>query len=320
MPVKCDDKGNIYFRGSTTERSSKEATRTVKKLDREGNVKATFKLDSVPEGGKLSAGEFALDSQGNVYFLTNDSDRLYLVKFNRDGNYESKTKLSEVFSVGPFAVFGSGDFLISGVELPSKEDPRGARPITGIFDSSGKLVRKVALPDDEKVRASAEAGEGEDRTAAYGNLAVSLGVALPSEEGNVYLLRRSTPAIVYLLSPKGEVVRKFAVSATDSQSSADDTNENQPGGSDSSRRISTLLPQAMQLSQSELVLLFSDEDQNQLLLRVVNAQTGEAIATYAGTPELGSVFGCISRPPPTSNTLVEVVFDSPAGVNCVLLL
>jgi hypothetical protein len=113
----------------------------------------------------------------------------------------------------------------------------------------------------------------------FQNRAVDLGQAEIGEDGNVYLLRRLSPAIVYALSPGGEVVKRFTIN---------------PGHDD-------YMPNAMHISGSRIVLMFWEPQTHATIFKVTDLE-GHELQTYEetptdGKPTLGGAFACYSLNP-----------------------
>ena len=50
-----------------------------------------------------------------------------------------------------------------------------------------------------------------DAANPFGNRAIELGLMEAGNDGNLYLMRRLSPAILSAISPAGEVIRRFTV-------------------------------------------------------------------------------------------------------------
>jgi hypothetical protein len=124
---------------------------------------------------------------------------VYIVKFAKDGSVKSTVKLeADPRLVDPWqlAVFKAGEYLLSGL---TGKDHR--TPYTAVFETNGKLVKEIYEPEDEEARLKAETG---NRFVGFGDVAAG-------SDGNVYLLRGTSPALVYVVSPAGQVVRKLHI-------------------------------------------------------------------------------------------------------------
>ena len=138
--------------------------------------------------------------------------------YNKDGSYKSKVKLDVggVWSPSLFVAFPSGNFLATGQkwDRASKEYV----PFTGIFSSDGTLLKELQLEDDENIRQLGAARDSRFVPVPVSgsiNFAISRGKIELGADGNVYLLRRLNPAVVYAISPGGEILRRFTVDPGD---------------------------------------------------------------------------------------------------------
>jgi|ERR1700690_575225 len=279
-PIKCDAEGNLYLMTGV------DATSGIREINSKGQRVANF-LASAATGLSVWHGTyFAVAPNGSVYQLADlrDSRDRAVISYNKDGSYKSAVKLeaphgAEDWNEMQIAVFPSGDFLIAGsIHNP---DTAVRTPFTGIFDSSGAIKREITLPDDADLQKMAESGD--PRVIAPGhasvNRAVELGYAEAGSDGNVYLMRRISPAIVYAISPGGEVVRRFTVDPV----AADYT------------------PISMHIAGGRIAILFREPQIGKELVKVTDLE-GTEIATYIeptkDTQEvLGSALACYAQNP-----------------------
>ena len=279
-PIKCDSDGNLYLMTGI------DATSGIRKLNPKGQRVASFLASAATDLSVWHGTYFALTSNGNVYQLADlrDSRDRVVISYGKDGRYKSATKLqaphgAEDWNEMQIAVFPSGDFLIAG----SIHDPdsRVRLPFTGIFDSNGTIKREVALPDDAELQKMAEAGD--PRVIApghsYMNRAVELGYAEAASDGNIYVMRRISPAIVYAISPGGEVVRRFTVDPS----------------------VADYAPLSMHIAGDRIAILFREPQIGKELVKVTDLE-GTEIATYTEPVKddqgvLGSALACYSQNP-----------------------
>jgi hypothetical protein len=159
-----------------------------------------------------------VSDDGKVYQVAIALGSVYVVEFAQDGAVKTKTKLEidpHLVLPGHFAVFKSGRYLLIG------ETGKDARtPFTAVFNTDGRLVKKIYEPEDEEGRRKAELGEVEYAPSDIGNRFVSSGDAAVGSDGNVYLLRGASPTLVYVISPAGDVARKLRIGAGNSDLAA----------------------------------------------------------------------------------------------------
>lgn len=260
VPVKCDANGNIYVR-SAHGPGLKAFTRSVTRIKPDGQARL-ISLDSSPELKDLDAYDFAISPDGSVFFTAAAPHAVYVVEFDNEGKFKSKTKLDHVFQPKHLAVFRDGSFLVAGIELPQGDDLR-PKAFTAVFDASGKTVKIVTLPNGRK-----ETSPGGDEAIEAAREELMFGTVLTGEDGNAYVLRHTAPAQIYVVSPSGSLVRTIKVRAP----------------------MNGMLPDAIHLSNGRTLVTFSDD--RQAMFKLVNSQTGEAIAEYTTTGEIGAAVGC----------------------------
>lgn len=274
-PLKCDPSGHLYLR--TFEDGG------VRKLESSGRRVAVFHATGADDK-TLTGGYFAVGSGDEVYQLTFVRDQVspYVFVYRPDGTLKSKIEIQTGWPWAParIAPFPSGDLLVAGQEY-DRDKSQTMWPFTAVFSANGKLVKEVVLQDDEELRAMAARGDATVTSPQNptSNRAVSLGEAELGADGNVYLMRRLSPAIFYAISPTGQLVRRFTVD---------------PGRAGYE-------PGAMHLSGNRIAVLFWEANDRLEILKVVDLQ-GREIASYEepvvnGVPALGPAFVCYTDNP-----------------------
>ena len=279
--VACDKDGDTFF--TVWDPATEEpADSPLLMLDSAGNLKGRFK--SSRKTLALSSYEdhwepTALLPSGGVARLVWSKDTLRLGVFSVDGNLQSRVQL-DAPAITPYqvAVFPSGAFLVSGLR-------GGYKSFTALYDKSGHLEKTLYLPDDSEIDSAAKVGDSRySRSPMAGNRAISSGRARLGEDGNVYLMRRTSPAIVYVISPSGEILRRLRIEPAEAGQ----------------------LPLEMQIAGGRLALEFSlscsgdrCEGTN---FTVADAMTGRTIIDYAVENSHG-VFSCYNANPERFNFL-----------------
>jgi len=274
-PLKCDSEGSVYVRGYDAVLRSKIP---IRKFDTQKGVRlASFSLDSAPGLEFETGDEFFVAPDGELYWLTATKSERYILTFAKDGTFKGKVKLEfgKPFLPYQLAVFAGGEFLISGLnpEDPGKKSDK--KPFTGIFDKQGRLVKRIALQDDDAIHEAAQRGDSNFTSELYpgqGNRAVSQGAVVGSSDGNVYLMRRTSPALIYAISPAGTVVRRISVDSGDP----------------------ALFPMEVHGVEGRLAIMFWNRVTGESLFKIVETQTGDVIATYANQNLFG--FTCYTLP------------------------
>ncbi len=143
---------------------------------------------------------YALDPDDRLYMLVSPREpggQFSIVRFDNDGAYRSATSIDAPgFRPIAFAVFASGDFLITGWQ----EDGKGKlpKPYTGVWSSRGQFLARVRVPLSNKA---------ESRSVLVD--AVELSMAETAQDGYIYLALPGSRTTVHAISPAGQVSRTF---------------------------------------------------------------------------------------------------------------
>jgi hypothetical protein len=275
-PLVCDSDGNLYLS------TDPDGVDGIHKLNAKGERVSLF----LPRTADVKVNHplyFSIGPDGDLYQLISAMEpSRYVFVYKSDGNLKSTIKLQPGFSFVPqkVAAFPSGDLLVSGLEFD--KDPNGALwPFTGIFSNDGMLRKELTLKDDTEIHDMGASGDPKVTSARNpsANHAISGGAAETGPDGNVYLMRRLSPAILYAISAGGAVVRRFKVD---------------PGSQD-------FMPFSMHISGNRIAVLFRHSQTAQEIIKVVDLQ-GRDVATYEepvieGRKTLGGAFACYSSNP-----------------------
>ena len=276
---QCDGDGNFYV-------SDGGDGLSISKFNPQGERTALFRASSSPDVAQVdAAGAFTVTAGGDVYQLVfpHSYDRDVFL-YNKDGSYKSKVKLDAggVWSPNLFVVLPSGDFLAAGQKWDRSTQEN--LPFTGIFSSNGTLLKQLQLEDDEHIHQLAGACDSLlPGSRCSLNFAISRGQMELAPDGNVYLLRWLNPAVIYAISPGGEVVRRFTVNPGDQELTV--------GG--------------MVIAGNRIAVLFRKSSANhhveQQLIQVIDLE-GHEVATYeqpmaGGNVAFGVTLSCYSQNP-----------------------
>jgi hypothetical protein len=288
VPIKCDARGNVYFRKYQRDFDASPVVR----VSRDGKQRADFSIRKAPGFEKGRTDDVAVGLTGEVYILgANAVGKLHIVTFSRDGSYDSSFELAPVLDANHFAVFPSGEFLIAGEELSEKDRKPTGKPLLALYDRRGRFVHEISLPRDvEEVTVADEAGKGYE---------FSLTHVGPAEDGNIYLMRRIAAPTVYVISPAGAVLRRLVIP---------------PPAED-------FEPLTMKVGGGKVVVQFEKKTPEgptaEEIFSVFDALTGEKFADYSSTPEVGGAWACytadgftflgIAKTQPYQMTLVRAV-------------
>lgn len=279
---QCDSDGNIYML------TDYDANVAIRKLNPKGELVALFRASSVPDLAIDFAWNFSVSPDGGVsqiIYLRDSADR-YVVFYNKDGSYKSKIKLDTGFDfIANFAApFPSGGLIVAGLKYDRNPRQGGVkRPFTGIFSWNGALLKTSSLEDDKGINDLVATGDKRVVDTPHGtNAAVERGVLEIGADGNAYLMRRLSPAIIYAISPGGAVVRRFTVD---------------PGPDKRS-----YMPNTMHVAGGRIAVLFQDWQTKDQVIKVTDLE-GRDVASYDdermpdGKLTLGPSLACLVDAP-----------------------
>jgi hypothetical protein len=254
---QCDADGNFYLRNDVTFQSP------ILKVNLKGEKTADFLPSSSTDLPNLPS---AL-AHAEIFWVTGDGD-LYLhimssmtehdlLVFGKDGTYKSKVALDNgtLWQLKKFAVFSSGDFLITGEKWQKPE--QNYAPFTAIFSSGGTFLKEISLQDDAKIYKSTVDGDSALVPHPGNNRAIFQGAMATAAGGNIYLMRWLSPAVVYAISPGGEVLRRFTVDPGDAGS----------------------MPSSMRIAGDRIAIEFRNKEAKKQMFKVVNLD-GKEQAIY----------------------------------------
>jgi hypothetical protein len=247
----------------------------IEKYDPRGRLKASF---NIAEAGvqDLMPLSFFVSKKGEVFQAggIRGGHDAYVVSYSSDGHVSSKTKLDlKDVSIYNFAVFPTGEMLVGGIEHSRGPDNADTSHVfTLIADRSGKTVKKMELADDRRIKEAFETGDPVVAPPGTNgiNMAVAGGQVGVAEDGNVYLLRRLDPAIIYGISPAGEIVRRIELKSD----------------------VPDSLPRNMLVNGTEAAILFGTDGSQDTEIRIVDLTSGDLRAIYKPVQSLGTAVTC----------------------------
>jgi hypothetical protein len=268
---KCDPDGNLYIRKYASDRP---LLGPVVKIDSEGKRAALFDPVAFSRLELDRADAFSPASDGGLYQIAQSGvvkPRIYVLHFSSDGSPSSPTRLEADFEVYSFAAFLNGNLLVSGFERDVTNRNDAGRAVTEVFSADGRLLAQLSF-DQPPVAAKPTEKPGAKAVGEAGKSAPTLDLADAevSVDGNLYAMRNSSPALIYVISPAGQVVRTLKVNAP----------------------VAGATPGTFHVSSNRLAVSFGKDGIQ--MLDVIDAQTGRWIATYFDPGELGTSFACYS--------------------------
>ncbi len=222
------------------------------------------------------ADAFSPAPDGGLYQIASSGvlkPRNYVIHFSSDGTPSSPIRLDADFELYEFAPFPSGNLLVSGIERDLGNKSDAGRPFTAVFSADGRRLANLSFerlpgPAETFGKSAAKAGKVNTQKPAP---SLDLSDAEVGSDGNIYALRRSSPALVYVISPAGNILRTLKVRAP----------------------AAGVMPDTFHVSKNRMAISFWNDDQSRVLV-VSDAQTGQEIATYSGAAEPGESFACYS--------------------------
>lgn len=278
---QCDSSGNIYVR--VFDSADGNQARPVLMFDKAGTLQAEFAsphLFELQRRGFEFA--FAVLPHGGIAVADWNNPGIRVVKFSPDGKVESDVQLDFAsFIPHQLSVFRSGELFLSGAE----DGTRGYRykSFAAIYDRTGHLIKRLTLDGDAEIERAIELGDSRyaTRGPSSGNSAAEQGIAATGEDGNVYLVRRTSPAIVNVISSSGDLVRKVVVGP---ETSGD-------------------MPFQMQLAKGKLAFVFDgwtgSRSSGNTKLTVVDASSGDRLEHFEGGIAGRGLFGLSCYTPDT---------------------
>lgn len=272
--TKCDGEGNLYIRKFATDRP---LLGPVVKIDPDGKRVALFDPVAFSQLALDRADAFSPASDGGMYQVARSGvvkPRIYVLHFSSDGSPSSPALLAADFEVYTFAAFASGNFLASGVErdLQNKND-RG-RNFTAVFSADGRELAQLSFEESRGPRKAQNEVQNNEVQNDAGKAAPGLDLADAEvgSDGNLYVMRRSSPALVYVIAPSGKIMQTLKIVAP------------LPGSA----------PNAFHVSANRLAISFGNEESQSQTIVVADAQTGRKIASYSDPTGLETSFACYS--------------------------
>lgn len=160
--------------------------------------------------------DFAVSEDGKIHQLTlvQKSIARFIFVYKEDGSFEKKLQLDigRDWIPAHIALFSDGSYLVYGTTNSSK-DPEGAylTPFLGIFSQDGVLKREIKEDADAKIAESARSGDTHFVVNGTGNKAVLGGTLLAAPNGNIFVVRLTSPIQVVEVSAGGSIVNHFEV-------------------------------------------------------------------------------------------------------------
>jgi len=282
-PDRCDADGNVYMRPYGM--GFKFGWGQILKFNPKGELTVTFS----PQAGFLPS-QFFVAGDGTVYVLAVDQKQLaddgdkdsrrapdnYILRYRSDGTFDGKTKLDAKFiPSGSFVVFPSGEILVSAIEAATGVGQPPSTPFTSLFDQNGAFVKKISGKEDEWIAKAVESHDTAKVVPGHGaNPAVAMGQAIIGSDGNAYVMRKTLPAVVYVISSGGSLVRTLTLSSGDPPK----------------------FPSILLENRGQLAIVFQNAGPSEPRLKLFETGTGKEIQTVNVQPRFGAGAACFNPP------------------------
>lgn len=275
-PAKCDTEGNLYIRKFATDRP---LLGPVVKIDPDGKRTALFDPAGFSQLSLDRADSFSPSPDGGMYQIAQSGvlkPRIYVLHFSSDGSPSSPARLDADLEVYTFAAFADGNFLVSGVKRDAQDKKDRGRNFTAVFSADGRELallsfdKAVRAEQNSRTRAGARqrpAAKTPDSTPTLDLADAEVGI-----DGNLYVMRRSSPALVYVIASSGKIMKTLKIGGAGQRA----------------------MPSAFHVSGNRLAVSFWNEESERQTVVVADAQTGRQVASYADPVGLGPSFACYS--------------------------
>src|ERR1700761_5339322 len=248
--LQCDADGNIYVESESMLQPS------VRELNSAGELLAIFKPDTNPDVKVEFGGNFVITPDGELYQWVSEkeSGKAYVLIFKHDGSYKSSIKLDPGFKWAPanLAVFPHGEMLMTGQQYAKVNGAvLPAIPFTGIFSADGRLLKRLDPDGYGELKEAALAGKAPP-SAIPNDHTITWGRSAAARDGNIYLMRWTSPARIDVISPGGEIVRSFVVDAGQG-----------------------LTPRQLHISGNRLAIWFTNLHDHESVVKIVDTEGNE---------------------------------------------
>ncbi|GEM_PF-2804810 len=206
LPLKCDNSGNI-----TTRLVANDTMENFVRISAGGGGATVFSVTGPQiEVDRPRLIDFA--SLGpEVFALIEDVEhRPMILRYNSDGRFIDKIEIKRIVKPLQLAAFDSGEFLISGKEIPESQQATKSEtgPFLGIFGADGNLRKRIELAKDVQTNPASSKHSAPDP--AY-EMALAASVLVMGDDGFAYLMRRANDGPIFKISGEGEVVASFRI-------------------------------------------------------------------------------------------------------------
>ncbi|MFZ0964797.1 MAG: hypothetical protein WAO35_28400 [Terriglobia bacterium] len=319
--TQCDTNGNIYLLYTTLSvdaimekaRSREPLNLPLRKVSIDSKSVVSFPVGPFQDYGWFASHAFYVTPNGVVYNLAQACEHKpppgvhqtcawFVTRYNDDGKVDSVARLrpprEEFFSPVKFGAFPDGNVLLVGQMHDETGDALHSTLFAGLFNRSGDFLRELTLAQDVGPAPAATPTPSENpavgkppdgqsdsnpqaaQKQAWRRLVTGLseGRMFGAPDGTVYLLRGGAPQKLDVFSSDGTVLPKPDITPPREGLTA----------------ISAGLNAQGQIVVHYGPLLGSNDSNRNLVIAVVDPETGKVTSTY-GVPSDAGIPGCVTR-------------------------
>ncbi len=269
LPIVTDAGGYIYIRYSNDHRPAD----VVRKISPSGRNVASFSLVHVPGLAGATIGGFCV-SEDRFLVLARQGkasgESMHLVAFTSEGKFLSANKIDSDVQAGQIVPLAADRFIVAG-RVHGATGSGDSIPRLVVINSMGHLVDDINLEGDvapiEKERRTTV--RGDVRRDPEFEMSLVASTITTGDDGNAYVMRYGNSGLVFVISPGGTVIHRFALEL--------------PSGSSlkeikvAKDRIAALFVRWKSDAPSEVAATF---------VRIYHGDTGKMLSSYRVDPSI----------------------------------
>jgi hypothetical protein len=205
----CDSASDVYLRLAKSNEAVVQAPFRI--MGPSGQSIEVEPAATLPE--RLIITAFGVDPDGNLYatLQLGRSPQWYIVSYDQNAKLTGKVALSE--DLTPFFIIPLKDHrtLVGGVRPLKSATDKHVSSLIALFDSKGKVLRSLSLPDDDEDEEVTKVEYGNGTYYSVSNRAVERGRAVRGGDGMFYIFRASSSPKVQVIDVDGNTQRVLSL-------------------------------------------------------------------------------------------------------------